>query len=265
MTKKTNKTDKINKSLDAQSLKFTNHEWIAACGHELRIPISQIENCTEILEMDRVEPFLDEHERKLYFDNIKAANHSMSLLVEDLIDGAKNANHTFSINCKEINLKILIEQLHQSFETSAKVDVSLLLDYHSDAPALAFADPQRTTQVISNLIRNAIKFTQKGSITITVKNDPEKNDFLRISVSDTGIGMDSGQIQRVWDAFTKVYDISTTEADNDIDKGLGLGLALSSNFISNMGGEINVESTPGIGSTFFFTVRTKLDDRNNNG
>ena len=85
------KDKKNNNPPGAQSLTFTNHEWIAACGHELRIPIAQIENCTEILDIDSHEPFLNNAERKQYIADLKSANRSMSLLVEDLIDGAKNA------------------------------------------------------------------------------------------------------------------------------------------------------------------------------
>ena len=133
--------------------------------------------------------------------------------------------------------------------------LELLFDIAPSVPTGLVGDPLRLGQILNNLVNNAIKFTEKGEITISVRPMPDKplsggDTFLQFAVSDTGIGLTPQQQGQLFNAFTQA-DTSTTRKYG----GTGLGLAICKRLTAMMEGEIGVESTPGIGSRFFFSAR----------
>ena len=118
--------------------------------------------------------------------------------------------------------------------------------YAPDLPATLLCDPTRLVQILNNLLNNAVKFTARGSITLSVEC---LEHALRFSVSDTGIGISKDQQQRIFDKFHQADNFLTSE-----HTGTGLGLALAREFVTLMGGEMGIESEPGKGASFFFLV-----------
>ena len=136
-------------------------------------------------------------------------------------------------------------------------DLDLILRYAPDVPRHVIGDPGRIRQVMTNLLSNAIKFTDRGQVLMDVEVDAmdDTSVALRIRVEDTGMGITDAQLEHVFDKFTQA-DASTTRRHG----GTGLGLAITSQLVELMGGTIGVESVPGEGSTFWFTVRLPLQD-----
>ena len=126
-----------------------------------------------------------------------------------------------------------------------------------NVPTRLVGDPLRLRQVVTNLIGNAIKFTDAGEVAIVIEQDPssEKPGHLRFAVSDTGIGIGADKLANIFSAFTQA-DSSTTRKYG----GSGLGLAIVERLVGLMGGRVWAESTPGKGSTFFFTAHFEIDN-----
>lgn len=246
----TNKNDDQSASLKP-SCNSISQRWLAACAHELRIPIAQIDAAMMILTADNEERYLTPKERQCFLRDVVAANESLNLLVEDCIAFAKGTQADFPVTLASVDLLSLLKQVHHSFVNQMSENVDLVFDYPSNIPTHVIGDAQRITQCVANLIRNAVKFTEKGCITIRV--NLLNQQYLKIEVIDTGIGIPGNKIHAIWDAFTKVHD---AEQDNVMGrhKGLGLGLAIVSQFVQQMHGQVDVESQPGAGSSFSFTL-----------
>ena len=234
-------------------LKLNNNEWLAACAHELRIPIAQIHACTQILDLDAKENFLSQEEHAQYMQDIIIANQNLDNLVEDFIGAAKAARHEFSVKNQAVDLFELLHQSYHGLAIQTKDGVSLTLDFPDDIPKMVQGDPQRIQQVIANLLRNAMKFTEQGSIHIQV-TEAEHNS-LQIAIIDTGIGMEPEKLDNIWHTFTQVHNDKLNN-DHDIGQGLGIGLAIVKNLVEAMDGRISVESRVGHGSKFYFTLPT---------
>ena len=145
-------------------------------------------------------------------------------------------------------MKVLEIKAHDKcLELVSKVD--------SSVPTLVVGDPTRRRQVLTNLLANALKFTEQGVITVEVRKETESNDraMLYFTVQDTGIGIPDEKQQMVFDAFSQVHSSSNRKFG-----GTGLGLAISKGLVGKMGGQIWVESKIGLGSTFHFTVQLDL-------
>jgi two-component system sensor histidine kinase/response regulator len=170
-------------------------------------------------------------------------------LINDILDLAK-------IEAGQMDLVIEPFELGPLVEDSANIQrvllkdkpVDLILDIPDGLPQLN-ADPLRVRQVISNLITNAIKFTEQGSITVSAREYAENPTLIEISVIDTGMGMRPDQLQVIFDRFRQVDQSHTRRAG-----GTGLGLSITRQLIQMHGGDIWVESEPGVGSAFHFTL-----------
>ncbi len=241
---------------EALSTPVPDH-WLAACAHELRNPIAQIEAAVMVLAADAETGYLTPAERQQYLHDIAAANQSLNVLVEDCIAFAKSQQSDFPARLQQVDLYTLLTQLHHSFLAQMYPGIQLLFEYEATVPHYVLGDPQRISQCVANLLRNAIKFTEKGSIVLRVSTYSPTH--LRITVQDTGIGVPSEKIHTIWQVFTKAHD---TVADQSMGrhKGLGLGLAIMSRFVKQMQGQVGVESVVGEGSTFYFTLPIGVED-----
>jgi signal transduction histidine kinase len=232
------------------ALERANHlkaQFLANVTHELRSPLHSIISYGSLI----VDGFVDgdlttEQEEHIQFMIRRAED--LSHLVDDMLDLSKIEADRIEVIAEPLAMKpFLIEIANQLKPLANNKDLSLLLEIEEEIP-LALADSHRLRQVMINLVSNALKFTEKGGVTIRC-NTLQDHDMLSLSVTDTGIGITPAALCYIFEAFRQA-DGSTTRRFG----GTGLGLTIAKKLIELMGGEIAVESIPGEGTTFSFTL-----------
>jgi PAS domain S-box-containing protein len=218
--------------------------FLANVSHELRTPMNGILGFSELL----VNQFERNTEADMFINQIQESGAMLLNLIDDIIDLAKIESGKLEISNRETNFDKVMRDtyIHYSnYVRQHKPEVEFSLVKETDEPLHLFTDERRIKQVLINLINNAIKFTQKGKIEVLYS---ATNGVLRISVKDSGIGIESSKQGIVFDRFR--------QADDSISRnfgGTGLGLAISKQIIELMGGKITVKSQENVGSTFTFT------------
>jgi len=223
----------------------TKSELVATVSHELRAPLSIIKEALMLI-FDKTAGPINSKQKNLLAKGTQNVERLRGM-IEDLLDVARIEKGTLHLYYSLINLNDLIADSSRFFKRSAK-EKATHLSYHLPKEQInIFVDPQRMSQVISNLINNAIKFTGKnGQIKVEAKI---LDDKVRVGIIDTGIGIAK---QDLPDIFKKFVQVSKS-ADSD-KKGLGLGLPIAKDLVERHGGEIWAESKLGTGSSFYFTV-----------
>jgi signal transduction histidine kinase/CheY-like chemotaxis protein len=232
----------------AEAASHAKSEFLANMSHEIRTPLNGVIGMVDLA----LDTPLDESQRD-YLDTARQSADTLMSVINDVLDFSKIEAGKLDLDPIEFSLretlnvtmKILALRAHQK-------GLELLCDVASDVPDVLVGDAPRLRQIVINLVGNALKFTEKGEVSVAVSLDStdESGVRLHVRVTDTGIGIPLEKQQAIFEAFAQA-DSSTTR----LFGGTGLGLAISSRLVALMGGKVWVESEPGRGSTFHFTAR----------
>ncbi len=219
-------------------------EFLANMSHELRTPLTGILGIHDLLHNDSTLG----HQQRRYLGLARDAGRSLLSIVNDVLDFTKMEAGQFSLEIVPFELGALIQSCGDLVQGDARRKSLRLETSKPDAPLHLMGDPTRLRQILLNLLTNAIKFTERGSISTTATYDAESRR-LRVAVSDTGIGLPRDTLPLLFERFSQA-DASITRRYG----GTGLGLAISKRLVDLMGGKIDVDSNLGVGSVFRFEV-----------
>ena len=220
--------------------------FLAAMSHELRTPITGILAAVDLLGAPH-----PQSERQVLIDALRTSARTLSSVVGDILDFSKIEAGHVSLETIDFDLRQIVRgALNAAESVAAGKGLGLALNWPGDGSHVVRGDPTRLRQVLTNLIDNAIKFTIRGVVTVSVDApQPAAPDLWSFSVRDSGMGISEEVCKRLFAPFTQA-DESTTRRFG----GTGLGLAICKSLVEAMGGQIGVESTIGTGSKFWFTV-----------
>jgi signal transduction histidine kinase len=238
------------KNLKLSAVNRQQSDFIANVSHELRTPLAGILGCAELL-LEGMDGELAGEQRRDVLE-VQASGEVLLRLVNDILDESQIEAGMLALNPGRVDLKTVVESVATTVRTIADRKG---LYVHADIPpgAAALGDEVRLRQIVTNLVGNAIKFTDAGGITISCL---PWAGFWRVSVADTGIGLPQESLAVVFDRFRQL-DPSTTRRFG----GVGLGLTIAKALVTMQGGEVGVDSIVGRGSTFWFTVPAYVGDK----
>ncbi len=227
----------------AESANRAKSDFLTTMSHEMRTPMNAILGMADLLSESPLQ-----EEQRGYVEIFQKAGANLLALINDSLDLAKVESGRFELESIGFDLRALLEKIIEMMTSRAQDrGLQLTLEISPEVPSGLVGDPNRLRQILLNLVGNALKFTERGSVTLRVELDPgEAPGWLRFSVIDTGIGIAAEKSEMIFDRFTQA-DSSTTRQYG----GTGLGLAISKGLAELMGGRLGCVSELGKGSTFY--------------
>ena len=225
-------------------------DFLASMSHEIRTPINAVLGMNELIIRESSEQNIKE-----YAKDIESSGRMLLSLINDILDFSKVESGKMEIISVEYDLASVINDIINMLSTRAKdKGLAFLVEVDKTIPSILHGDEIRIRQIITNLMTNAIKYTETGSVKLSLKGAKDEIGYkLYIIVSDTGKGIKEEDQKRLFESFTRV-----DEVENRTIEGTGLGLTLTKCFVEMMGGELSVESTYGEGSTFTAYIRQEI-------
>lgn len=239
----------------AETANTLKSEFLANMSHEIRTPINGVIGMAELLLTEDMPP-----KQQQYLNTIHSSAKGLVHIINDILDYSKIEAGEMTLECIEFNLEEVLHECLDIFVIQAsEKHLTLTVNLNPDTPRRLFGDPTRIRQIIINLMSNAFKFTETGEITLNagvMTDDKNRQPQLKLTVTDTGIGMTEEQCQHIFQAF-KQADATTTRQYG----GTGLGLSITRELVRMMDGEINVTSQPEKGTCFELTIATQIADK----
>ena len=229
----------------AEIATLAKSEFLADMTHEIRTPMNAILGFSELLKNE-----IKEGKARRYLDGIMSSGKNLLNLINDILDLSKIEAGKMEIKNSPVLMHSVLSELQEIFNLkSTEKNVELIFVISGNFPKIILVDELRLRQILSNLIGNAIKFTESGSVTVKVnsvfnRNNPNKMDLM-IAIEDTGIGITDAEQEKIFEAFYQ-------QLDQNISKfgGTGLGLTISCKLAEMMKGKIDLKSKVGVGTTF---------------
>lgn len=235
---------------EAEAASRIKSEFLANMSHEIRTPLNGVIGFINLLMKTRMDPRQSD-----YLDTIQKSAKNLLSIINDILDFSKIEAGKLKLENSAFDLRECVESAIMLMAPNAhEKNLELVPLFYADVPEKIYGDQLRLKQVITNLLNNAIKFTERGSVIVRVALEQETDSHTKLSikVTDTGIGLTEQEQNTLFKAFSQA-DATTTRQFG----GTGLGLAISKRLVEQMGGDIGVESEPNKGSTFWFTLTTQ--------
>lgn len=249
--KKQNKELKAARQVAEKATKDKS-DFLSVMSHEIRTPLNAIISLSHIMELDN-----QDEEMQEYINALKFSSESLHSLINDILDYNKIEAGKLRLESIEFSLIDLLKNLAQSFKYKANnKGIEMRIEIGEHLPDRLFGDPTRLTQILNNLIGNAVKFTNEGYVHIkaTLAGIKDETATVSFSLQDTGIGIPEDKLKAIFEEYEQASDETTREYG-----GTGLGLSIVKKLLNMMGSSIELSSLENKGTTFFFDIDFKID------